>query len=117
MLDGLVHFSGLRLTMIVLVVAAACSPASADDWPSWRGNNRNAVSKETGLIDSWPVDGPPIEWRASGIGKGYSSVVVSNGLVFTTGRLDGDVYCFGSNRFGQCGVEHDNINVFDHQIS
>ncbi len=94
MLDGLVHFSGLRLTMIVLVVAAACSPASADDWPSWRGNNRNAVSKETGLIDSWPVDGPPVEWRASGIGKGYSSVVVSNGLVFTMGRLDSDVYCF-----------------------
>lgn len=94
MLDGLVHFSGFRLAMILLVVTAACAPASAEDWPSWRGDNRNAVSKETGLIDSWPADGPPVEWRASGIGKGYSSVVVSNGLIFTTGRLDGDVYCF-----------------------
>lgn len=94
MLDGLVHFCGLSPTMLLLGVTAACAPASAGDWPSWRGDNRNAVSKETGLIDSWPVDGPPIEWRASGIGKGYSSVVVSNGLVFTTGRLDGDVYCF-----------------------
>ena len=79
--------------MILLFVTAAGTPAIADDWPSWRGNNRNAVSKETGLIDSWPVDGPPIEWRVSGIGKGYSSVVVSNGLVFTTGRIDSDVYC------------------------
>lgn len=93
MLDGRAHFCGFSRTMILLVVTAASTPAIADDWPSWRGNNRNAVSKETGLIDSWPVDGPPIEWRVSGIGKGYSSVVVSNGLVFTTGRIDSDVYC------------------------
>lgn len=78
---------------IVIVIAVTAS-TGAEDWPFWRGSNRNAVSTETGLIDSWPDEGPDLEWRASGIGKGYSSVVVSNGLCFTTGRFDSDVHCF-----------------------
>jgi outer membrane protein assembly factor BamB len=77
-----------------LVMLAVCASIHADDWPQWRGSNRNAVSPETGLIRSWS-DGPPVvNWRAAGIGEGYSSVVVAHGLVFTTGRIDGDVYCF-----------------------
>lgn len=80
--------------MIALILIGVCVSASADDWPAWRGANRNAVSQETGLIDSWPADGPSLDWHAPGIGKGYSSIVVSKGLVFTTGRIDGDVYCF-----------------------
>ncbi|NQV25125.1 MAG: PQQ-binding-like beta-propeller repeat protein [Rhodopirellula sp.] len=94
MLDSSIHSSGFNRTIVSLIVVAASVSASADDWPAWRGVNRNAVSKETGLIESWPADGPPLEWKASGIGKGYSSVVVSSGLVFTTGRIDKDVYCF-----------------------
>ena len=81
-------------TMTSLILIGVCVSAGADDWPAWRGANRNAVSQETGLIDSWPADGPPLEWHVPQIGKGYSSVVVSEGLVFTTGRIDGDVYCF-----------------------
>ncbi|MEO1982653.1 MAG: PQQ-binding-like beta-propeller repeat protein [Fuerstiella sp.] len=80
--------------LLWLMVLAVCTRAHADDWPQWRGANRNAVSREIGLISSWS-DGPPVlDWRAAGIGEGYSSVVVSQGLVFTTGRIDGDVYCF-----------------------
>lgn len=81
-------------TIVVLIFVGVCASANADDWPAWRGANRNAVSQETGLIDAWPADGPPLGWRVPGIGKGYSSVVVSEGLVFTTGRIDGDVYYF-----------------------
>lgn len=94
MLRSRAFSSTISRTMVVLTVFSVCGSASADDWPAWRGANRNAVSKETGLIDEWPADGPPLDWRASEIGKGYSSVVVSEGLVFTTGRIDGDVYCF-----------------------
>ncbi len=38
--------------------AIAISSASADDWPQWQGPDRNAVSKETGLLKEWPKDGP-----------------------------------------------------------
>lgn len=77
-----------------LTILMASSKTHADDWPQWRGSNRNAVSRETGLMKSW-LDGPPVvAWRAAGIGEGYSSIVVDQGLVFTTGGIDGDVHCF-----------------------
>ena len=65
----------------------------ASDWPQWRGPNRNAVSSETGLLTSWSKP-PVIEWEANGIGHGYSSIVISGGNLFTTGRIDGQVWCF-----------------------
>ncbi|MEO2036270.1 MAG: PQQ-binding-like beta-propeller repeat protein, partial [Planctomycetaceae bacterium] len=83
---------------MALPVAISCvdiaDVARAGDWPQWRGTNRNAVSNETGLLRSW-MDTPPARvWKASGIGDGYSSVVIAAGQVFTTGAIDGQVLCF-----------------------
>jgi outer membrane protein assembly factor BamB len=69
-------------------------PAVADDWPQWRGPGRNAVSRETGLRQEWRSAPPRLEWRAEGLGEGYSSVVVSGGRIYTIGRRDNQVVCF-----------------------
>ncbi|MFN0052091.1 MAG: PQQ-binding-like beta-propeller repeat protein [Planctomycetales bacterium] len=66
--------------------------AVADDWPQWRGPRRDAVSDESGLLDSWPTGGPSAAWRASGLGTGYSSVVVQKGRLFTVGRVESDLF-------------------------
>ena len=58
-------------------------------WPQWRGPNRDGVSKETGLLKQWPAEGPPLVWKASGAGHGYSSFSVANGRLYTMG-LRGD---------------------------
>lgn len=58
-----------------------------DGWPQWRGPNRDGISRETGLLDAWPETGPPIVWKASGLGSGYSSVAVAGGRVFTMGKF------------------------------
>jgi len=62
---------------------------SAANWPQWRGPNRDGISKETGLLKQWPDDGPPLVWKATGAGRGYSSFSVSNGRLYTMG-LRGD---------------------------
>ena len=59
--------------------------ARADDWPQWQGPDRNAVSKETGLLQEWPKEGPPLVWKATGIGKGMGGIAVSKGRIYTTG--------------------------------
>src|SRR5262249_15160722 len=56
------------------------------DWPQWRGPNRDGISGETGLLGEWPEEGPPLAWSAKGLGKGYSSVSVAGGKIFTMGR-------------------------------
>jgi outer membrane protein assembly factor BamB len=56
------------------------------DWPQWRGANRDGISKETGLLASWPSDGPPVVWKTSGLGQGYSSLAIAGGRIFTQGQ-------------------------------
>src|ERR1041385_4152833 len=68
--------------LLGLVAEAA---AQASDWPQWRGPNRDAASAETGLLKDWPAGGPPLVWKATGVGLGYAAVSVAQGRVFTVG--------------------------------
>src|SRR3954470_840813 len=72
----------LTLAFILFMTAAV---ANADDWPQWQGPDRNAVSKETGLLKEWPKEGPPLTWKATGIGRGMGGIAVSRGRIYTTG--------------------------------
>src|SRR5438067_522890 len=56
------------------------------DWPQWRGTNRDGISSETGLLDSWPKGGPPLVWKTQGLGEGYSSFSVVSDRLFTQGQ-------------------------------
>jgi outer membrane protein assembly factor BamB len=60
--------------------------AGSHDWPQWRGKDRTALSSETGLLKEWPKQGPPIVWKATGLGDGYSAVSVADGRIFTLGE-------------------------------
>src|SRR6185436_4178698 len=47
--------------------------AFGDDWPQWRGPNRDGISKETGLLKEWPKDGPKLLWQVTDLDDGYST--------------------------------------------
>ena len=80
----------LMLAIIALLCVVQVSMAqSAAHWPQWRGPNRDGISKETGLLKQWPAEGPPLVWKATGAGEGYSSFSFSNGRLYTMG-LRGD---------------------------
>jgi outer membrane protein assembly factor BamB len=65
-----------------LALTAATAFAAPFDWPQWQGPDRNAVSKERGLLQEWPKEGPPLAWKAQGVGGGYSAPSVAAGRVF-----------------------------------
>jgi outer membrane protein assembly factor BamB len=83
------------LTLPLLVTAAI----RADDWPQWRGPNRDGVWNETGILESFPPDGFKVRWRAP-VGWGYSSPVVAQGRVYLTDsqlmrpKSEERVHCF-----------------------
>ena len=68
----------------------------AADWAQWRGARRDNVCTETGLLKKWPKDGPKLLWTADKCGKGFSSVTIAGGRVYTAGKV-GDrtvIYAF-----------------------
>ncbi len=74
--------------MAVLIIALPASMiATAADWPQWRGPDRNGKSAETSLLQEWPDGGPPLAWKAEGLGAGYSSLSVAGGRIYTMGDL------------------------------
>lgn len=70
----------------VLATTLACSTlVAAEDWPGWRGKNRDGKSSETGLLDRWPRGGPRLAWSIDGIGNGYSTPSVAAGRIYLMG--------------------------------
>jgi len=64
---------------------ASSGSGGAAGWPQFRGPNRNGKSPETGLLRSWPEEGPPLAWQKAGLGKGFSGVAIVDGKIFTMG--------------------------------
>jgi len=54
----------------------------------WRGPNRDGHFPATNLMESWPEGGPEEILEVEGIGKGYSSPILENGMYYTTGMID-----------------------------
>jgi outer membrane protein assembly factor BamB len=79
-----------RTPAAILLALLAGAALGAEDWPQWRGPRRDGLSQETGLLREWPASGPPLAWKASGAGDGFSSLAVAGGAVFTMGA-HGDV--------------------------
>jgi outer membrane protein assembly factor BamB len=72
----------VRTTLIFGVLAGCVLPLSANDWPEWRGVNRDGVWSETGIVDAMPNE-LNVKWRVP-INSGFSGAAVADGRVFIT---------------------------------
>ena len=63
----------------------AAAEAAAPGWPEFHGAGRTNVSPDSGLAKQWPEGGPPLLWKYSECGEGYSGVSIADGLIFTAG--------------------------------
>ncbi len=72
------------LTATALAVATTC--LQAEDWPQWRGPQRNGVSQEKGLLKDWPKDGPKLLWQIQDTGSGYSTPAVVDERIYLLGN-------------------------------
>ena len=80
---------------LALLAILAARPVNADDWPCWRGPQRDGMSRETGLLKEWPKDGPHQLWKAD-LAGGFSSIAAADGKVIahTKGSRQETVICF-----------------------
>jgi outer membrane protein assembly factor BamB len=77
-----------------LLAALAAGLACAGDWPQFEGPDRNAISKETSLLKSWPEGGPPLVWTFKEAGLGFGGPAVVNDRVYLMGTRQDDEYVF-----------------------
>ncbi len=107
------HIALVVTAWLVAFLGQSLSAAQMD-WPQWRGPNRDGLSAETGLLKEWPKEGPPLLWKATGLGAGYSGVSLAGQRIFTMGeqadanhvlalnRADGKI--LWSTRLGKAGA-------------
>lgn len=77
-----VHF------VAILLFAAGPALCRADDanWPQFLGPDRNNRSRETGLLASWPAEGPKLLKTVKGLGVGFSNVAIAGETLYTMGN-------------------------------
>ena len=78
--------SAFLLAHVSVVVAG--DAGSSPCWPEFHGPGRTNISPETGLLKKWPEEGPPLVWKYSDCGRGYSGVSIADGMIFTAGDFD-----------------------------
>ncbi len=64
------------------MILQAAGWTRAEDWPQWRGPNRDGISAEKGLLKEWPQEGPRLIWRVEHLGSGYGTPSVSGGIIY-----------------------------------
>ena len=82
--------SRFYLLLVCLLCGLLAQHSVAEsDWPQWRGPQRDDLSNETGLLSSWPADGPPREWLFENCGLGYSGPAIVDGRLYIMGGREG----------------------------
>lgn len=82
---------GIRsIAVVVSIAMIQVSAVRADDWPQYRGPNRDGVSRETGLLKSWPKDGPKLLWTYRDAGAGFSPPSIVGNHLYCMGSKDKD---------------------------
>ncbi|MHC4645683.1 MAG: outer membrane protein assembly factor BamB family protein [Planctomycetota bacterium] len=91
--NGLIYARNADGDLVCVDVRARAAAAKAGgnpggvNWPRFRGPNGDGKSPETGLLKSWPEQGPPLAWQINGLGDGFSTIAIADGKFYTMGDL------------------------------
>ncbi|MGV3772010.1 MAG: PQQ-binding-like beta-propeller repeat protein [Verrucomicrobiales bacterium] len=85
----------MKLISTLALISSLALVGRGEDWPQWRGPDRNGISQEIGWVAEFPEEGPPIAWKRT-VGLGFSSIIVGDGKAYTAGHAKGadTVFCF-----------------------
>jgi outer membrane protein assembly factor BamB len=86
----------IKRLLVLVVLCFAVVITGAANWPQWRGPSRDGISKETGLLQEWPTDGPKLLWQKDGLGDGYSTPSIVGDRIFLVNNKGND------DEFVQC---------------
>ncbi len=89
------------ITLLTLILASITTLTVAEDWPQWRGPNRDGTSSETNLLKKWPDDGPKLLWHFDELGDGYASPSTYKGKIYVPGTINKQGYLHAFDTTGK----------------
>ena len=79
----------------------AITTAKAQEPTTWRGPGSTGIYPETGLLKTWPANGPEIIWHYDELGEGFSSPVFANGKIYVSAAEGNVGYIYALNQDGK----------------
>lgn len=92
------HKHTLSVLLLLALSPLTIGRTSVADWPQWKGPDRSGLSSETGLMKSWPQNGPQVAWTVSNLGEGYGTVAIQGDRIFVQGCRGNDSVIYALNR-------------------
>ena len=86
--------NGLPVIVVVTLLVITGINVKAQDWPQWRGANREGVSKESGLNLNWTDKTPSLLWTFRQAGAGFSAPVIVGTTLYGQGGADESDFAF-----------------------
>ena len=96
----------------LLLALPGAAPALGQDWPSWRGPDRNGVADLAPLVSSWSQDGENLIWSDTWIGR--STPAVFDGRACANGRTGDGV---SKQEIVACWNAGDGTKLWEHRFS
>ncbi len=90
-----------RVISLLFAGLAIFVTAKAQEPTTWRGPGSTGNYSETGLLKSWPANGPEMVWHFDELGDGFSSPVFANGKIYVSGAVDNKGYIYAINPDGK----------------
>jgi outer membrane protein assembly factor BamB len=78
--------TGAKAAALISFFVLAAPGVLGNDWPQWRGPNRDGVWTETGTVEKLAGPELKVKWRVP-VSNGYSGPIVANGRVYITDRV------------------------------
>ena len=90
-----------RLISLLFAGLTTLVTAKAQEPTTWRGPGSTGNYPESGLLKSWPSNGPEMVWHFDDLGDGFSSPVFANGKIYLSGAVDNKGYIYALNPEGK----------------
>ena len=91
----------IKKTLSLIAILAISSQLFSQVISQWRGPERNGIYPDTALLTSWPEEGPIKIWSVEGVGKGNSSVAITDDAIFVSGMRDSTDYLIKLTKRGE----------------
>ena len=90
-----------RIFSLLIAVVLTFVTAKAQEPTTWRGPGSGGNYPDSGLLKSWPVNGPEIIWHYDELGDGFSSPVFANGKIYLSAAVNNVGYIYALSQDGK----------------